>query len=139
MKPLKHAIALLIAWIGVRLIGNLGAQLYPQLEGLGLDARVFGFAIAATAVVAILAGVRPGWRISGADPQDALRTGSSRSGGVSRSQNRFLKGIVVAELAASAVLLIGAGLGVPYVTLRGRRGGSALAAAAVNALSRPAP
>jgi predicted permease len=103
------AFAFLIAWVGVRLIGNLGAQLYPQLEGLGLDARVFGFAIAATALVAVLAGVLPGWRISGADPQDALRTGSSRSG-VSRSQNRFLKGIVVAELAASAVLLIGAGL-----------------------------
>lgn len=30
--------------------------------------------------------------------------------------------------------LIGAGLGVPYLTLRGRRGGSAMAAAAVNAL-----
>jgi precorrin-8X/cobalt-precorrin-8 methylmutase len=30
--------------------------------------------------------------------------------------------------------LIGAGLGVPYFTLRGRRGGSAMAAAAVNAL-----
>ncbi len=103
------AFAFLIAWVGVRLIGNLGAQLYPQLEGLGLDTRVFGFAILATALVAILAGVLPGWRISGADPQDALRTGSSRSG-VSRSQNRFLKGIVVAELAASAVLLIGAGL-----------------------------
>jgi predicted permease len=101
--------ACLIAWAGVRLIGRLGAQLYPQLEGLGLDARVFAFAIAATALVAVLAGVLPGWRISGADPQDALRTGSSRSG-MSRSQNRFLKGIVVAELAASAVLLIGAGL-----------------------------
>jgi putative ABC transport system permease protein len=54
--------AFLIAWVGVRLIGNLGAQLYPQLEGLGLDARVFGFAIAATALVAVLAGVLPGWR-----------------------------------------------------------------------------
>lgn len=104
------AFAFLIAWIGVRLIGNLGAQLYPQLEGLGLDARVFGFAIAATVLVALLAGVLPGWRISGSDPQDALRSGSSRGGGVSRAQNRFLKGIVVAELAASAVLLIGAGL-----------------------------
>lgn len=103
------AFASLIAWIGVRVIGNLGAQLYPQLQGLGLDARVFGFAILATALVSVLAGVLPGWRISGADPQDALRTGSARSG-VSRSQNRFLKGIVVAELAASAVLLIGAGL-----------------------------
>lgn len=103
------ALAVVVAWVGVRVIGNLGAQLYPQLTGLGLDVRVFGFAIAATAFVAVLSGVLPGWRISGADPQDALRTGSSRSG-VSRTQNRFLKGIVVAELAASAVLLIGAGL-----------------------------
>lgn len=104
------AFALVIAWIGVRLIGDLGAQLYPQLGGLRLDARVFGFALAATVLVALLAGVLPGWRISGSDPQDVLRSGSTRGGGVSRSQNRFLKGIVVAELAASAVLLIGAGL-----------------------------
>jgi precorrin-8X/cobalt-precorrin-8 methylmutase len=36
--------------------------------------------------------------------------------------------------AESKELLISAGLGVPYVALRGRRGGSAMAAAAVNAL-----
>jgi precorrin isomerase len=41
--------------------------------------------------------------------------------------------------AESKQALIQAGLGVPYVTLRGRRGGSALAAAAVNALSGVAP
>jgi precorrin-8X/cobalt-precorrin-8 methylmutase len=34
----------------------------------------------------------------------------------------------------SKALLIEAGLGIPYIALRGRRGGSALAAAAVNAL-----
>ncbi len=34
----------------------------------------------------------------------------------------------------SKALLVEAGLGIPYMTLRGRRGGSALAAAAVNAL-----
>ncbi|TAN56674.1 MAG: precorrin-8X methylmutase, partial [Rhodospirillales bacterium] len=33
--------------------------------------------------------------------------------------------------------LIGQTMGVPYVTLRGRRGGSPMAAAAVNALSGP--
>jgi precorrin isomerase len=37
--------------------------------------------------------------------------------------------------AESKQALIDAALGIPYVTLRGRRGGSALAAAAVNALS----
>ena len=41
--------------------------------------------------------------------------------------------------AESKQALIEAGLGVPFITLRGRRGGSALAAAAVNALSRPTP
>ena len=37
--------------------------------------------------------------------------------------------------AESKQALIDAGLGIPFVTLRGRRGGSALAAAAVNALT----
>ncbi|RMD62779.1 MAG: precorrin-8X methylmutase [Alphaproteobacteria bacterium] len=41
--------------------------------------------------------------------------------------------------AESKQALIDAGLGVPYVTLRGRRGGSALAAAALNALARGGP
>jgi len=36
--------------------------------------------------------------------------------------------------AESKELLIASGLGIPYLTLRGRRGGSAMAAAAVNAL-----
>jgi len=39
--------------------------------------------------------------------------------------------------AESKEALITNNLGVPYLTLRGRRGGSALAAAAVNALSGP--
>jgi len=38
--------------------------------------------------------------------------------------------------AESKEALIASGLGVPFVTLRGRRGGSAMAAAAVNALAR---
>ncbi|MGD9539033.1 MAG: precorrin-8X methylmutase [Alphaproteobacteria bacterium] len=38
--------------------------------------------------------------------------------------------------AESKDALIEAGLGVPYVALKGRRGGSALAAAAINALAR---
>ena len=41
---------------------------------------------------------------------------------------------VVENIGSAAVELIDADLGVPYLTLRGRRGGSALAAAAVNAL-----
>ena len=39
--------------------------------------------------------------------------------------------------AESKDALIEAGLGIPYVTLRGRFGGSALAAAALNAILLP--
>ena len=39
--------------------------------------------------------------------------------------------------AESKEALIAAGIDVPFLTLRGRRGGSAMAAAAVNALARP--
>lgn len=38
--------------------------------------------------------------------------------------------------AESKAALIDAGLGIPFLTLRGRRGGSAMAAAAVNAVAR---
>ena len=41
--------------------------------------------------------------------------------------------------AESKEALIEAGLDIPYVTLRGRQGGSAIAAAAVNAIAREAP
>ena len=40
--------------------------------------------------------------------------------------------------AESKEALIASGLGIPWLTLRGRRGGSAMAAAAVNALLHPA-
>ncbi len=103
------ALGLAVAWAGVAVIGTLGASLYPQLEGLGLYGRVFGFAIAVTGFVAIVSGIGPGWRISGSDPQEALRSGSARAG-LARSHSRLLRGIVIAELATSAVLLIGAGL-----------------------------
>ena len=39
--------------------------------------------------------------------------------------------------AESKLALVEAGLDIPFVTLLGRRGGSAMAAAAVNALSGP--
>ena len=103
------ATGLLVAWMGVRVIGSLGASLFPQLEGLGLDGGVFAFAFVITSVVGILCGLFPAWQISRSDPQDALRSGGVR-GGIARSHHRFLRGLVVTEVAASAVLLIGAGL-----------------------------
>ena len=58
-----------------------------------------------------------------------------RPGGSRRQSSPFPVGFVGA--AESKLALVEAGLAVPYVTLLGRRGGSAMAAAAVNALTGP--
>jgi predicted permease len=102
-------LGLAVAWLSVGLIGTLGARMFPQLQGLGLDGRVLAFAVVVTGLVALWCGVLPAWHISRSDPQDVLRAGGARAG-VAKSQHRFLRGLVVAEVAVSAVLLLGAGL-----------------------------
>ena len=64
--------------------------------------------IALAALVAIVCGGLPAWRSAAVDPQDALRDG--RGGGTSRAHHRVLRTLVVAEVALSLVLLVGAGL-----------------------------
>jgi predicted permease len=102
------ALGLGIAWFSVGAIGTLGARIFPQLEGLGLDGPVVAFAVIITAMVAVWCGIIPAWHIAKSDPQDALRSGTRA--GIARAHHRFLRGLVVTEVAVSALLLLGAGL-----------------------------
>lgn len=102
------ALGVLLAWLGVRTIGDMAAERLPQLAGLSVDHRVVGFAVLLAVAVALLAGMLPAWRSAGADPLDALRGG--RGAGIGRAHHRLLSALVVAEVALSLVLLIGAGL-----------------------------
>ena len=101
-------LGLALAWLGVRTIGAVAAQRLPQLDGLGVDLRVAGFALVLSLVVLLLCGAVPAWRSAAVDPQDALRGG--RGGGAGRGHHRLLSGLVVTAVALSLVLLIGAGL-----------------------------
>jgi predicted permease len=80
----------------------------PQLAGLGLDAKVLGFALVLSFVVALVCGAAPAWRAGSVDPQDALRGG--RGAGDGRDHHHALRTLVVVEISLSLVLLIGAGL-----------------------------
>ena len=97
-----------LAWVGVRTIGSLAATRLPQLLGLSIDYRVTACAAALGVIVAVACGGLPAWRSAAVDPQDALRDG--RGGGTSRAQHRVLQSLVVAEVALSLMLLLGAGL-----------------------------
>jgi predicted permease len=102
------ALGLSLAWAGVRTIGALASVRLPQLAGLAVDSRVVAFATGLAVLIAIACGAVPAWRGAAVDPQDSLRDG--RGGGTGRAHHRALRSLVVAEVALSLVLLLGAGL-----------------------------
>jgi predicted permease len=108
MTAIGLALGLALAWAGVRTIGALAAARLPQLVGLSVDYRVIALALVLAVLVAVTCGGIPAWRSAAVDPQDALRDG--RGGGLSRAHSGILSALVVAEVALSLVLLVGAGL-----------------------------
>lgn len=71
-----------------------------------IDARVLAAAVLAALFSTMLAGVIPAWRASRPDLQDVLRDGTKGSGG---GFARMAKIMVMAEIALTVVLLVGAG------------------------------
>ncbi|WP_430387729.1 ADOP family duplicated permease [Dyella sp. 20L07] len=103
------AVALPIVQEGNRWIVSVyfaSAQPSPYLQRFGIDGWVLVFALFAALCSTVLAGVIPAWRASRADLQDALREGSKGSSGGFARAARIM---VVAEVALTVVLLVGAG------------------------------
>ncbi|HKO60925.1 MAG TPA: ABC transporter permease [Pyrinomonadaceae bacterium] len=73
-----------------------------------LDFRVLGFTIGLALLTAILFGLVPAWRSSRMDLTPSLKETPKSLGGLSRSL--LSKSLVVAQVAMSLLLLIGAGL-----------------------------
>jgi predicted permease len=74
-----------------------------------LDWSTLGFTIATTMTAGVVFGVLPAVGISRARASDVLRA-VGRSGTLSLGTRRWLKGLVVVELALAFVLLVGAGV-----------------------------
>jgi putative ABC transport system permease protein len=97
---------LLLAHWGVDLLLAVAPESIPRIGEVQLDRRVAAFAMLASAAVGVFFGLVPalqGTRVQVADAlKDGGRTGTARSG--------MRNVLVVAEIALSLVLLIGAGL-----------------------------
>jgi predicted permease len=78
----------------------------PRLDGAALDGGALLFAMAISALTALLFGVLPARRASRAAPMDALRSSRGTSGG--RGEERVRRVLVVAEVALAAMLVVGA-------------------------------
>jgi putative ABC transport system permease protein len=113
-ESLVLAVAGGIAGLGVAalchrgLLALVGTRIpVPRLEQMSLDLRVVAFTMTVAVLTGILFGLVPAF-LSTSHASDALRDGGRHGGG--RRLHRALSALVVAEVALSLVLLVGAGL-----------------------------
>src|SRR5919205_1013742 len=100
---------LLLAQWGVdALVALSPGDLPPNLK-IGIDVRVLGFSVALSALTGFVFGIVPALQLSKTDVTRALKEGG-RGGGEGRERARVRGAFVVAQVALSLVLLVGAGL-----------------------------
>jgi putative ABC transport system permease protein len=98
-----------IAIWAVRVLPAILPANLPRQQGVAVNTPVLLFALAATVAVAVLLGLFAAWRASAGDLQKALSAGSRSYTGAGASQ-RFRGILVIGEIAATLVILVGAGL-----------------------------
>jgi len=102
------AIGLALAKWGVEALLVLAGNFLPRANEVGLDWRVAAFTAALSLMTGLFFGLIPALQSSRVELQSALKEGSGAGGG---AQTNLLRGaLVVVEVAATLVLLIGAGL-----------------------------
>ena len=94
---------------GVLAFTLLEPGILPRSAAVALDGRVLLFALVISLLTGLLFGVLPALQSTRVDPNEALKEGTGRAtpGG---GRARFQGALVVAEVALSLVLLVGAGL-----------------------------
>lgn len=115
LATLGGSLGLLFALWGVDLLASF-PYTTPSLfvpyditrEQIGIDARVLLFTVAVSVLTGVIFGLIPAFQASRTDLNEALKETGSRAGGGMRSGAR--SSLVVAEIAISLMLLVGAGL-----------------------------
>ncbi len=102
------ALGLALAKWGVEGLLVLAANFLPRANEVGLDWRVAGFTAALSLLTGVFFGLIPALQSSNVDLQSALKEGAGAGGGM--QTNWLRSALVVVEVAATLVLLIGAGL-----------------------------
>ncbi|HXB70993.1 MAG TPA: ABC transporter permease [Candidatus Acidoferrales bacterium] len=99
---------LLASW-GVPALLALAPRNLPRLADVHIDGWVLAFTLALSLAASLVFGVAPALQASRIDLNDALKQGAAR-GTVGGAAGRLRSVLVVAEIAISIVLLVGAGL-----------------------------
>jgi putative ABC transport system permease protein len=105
---LAGAVGVVLAWWGSGLFVALAPAGVPRLDNVGIDPGVLLFAVLVSAGTVVLFGLLPALRVRDSDL--AAQLTSSRGSRGSPAGTRLRRGLVVAEMALSLMLLFGSGL-----------------------------
>jgi putative ABC transport system permease protein len=109
LSSIGGGVGLLLAVWGTELLVKVAPGTIPRVAEIGVDNRVLGFTILLSLVTGAVFGLVPAWQASRPDVNESLKDGGK--GTVAQTRNtRTRSGLVVAEIAAALVLLVGAAL-----------------------------
>ncbi len=101
-------LGLLVAFWGVRALGQWSGVSLPAMHGIGMEAWVLTFTLGVSVVTGLVFGLAPVYQAFRADVNAPLKDEGRGDTGGHRNRLRHL--LVVSEVALALVLLIGAGL-----------------------------
>jgi putative ABC transport system permease protein len=105
---LGTALGLLLAKAGMTGFLALAGNTIPRSAEIRLDGAVLAFAAALACLTGVAFGLAPAWMTGGNTVQESLQSAGGRGG--TGERGRMRQGLVVAEVALTLLLLIGAGL-----------------------------
>src|SRR5215217_1503867 len=103
------ALGVALAWWSMSVLGKLAFPFLPRSHEIGIDSRVLLFTLGVSVLTSVVFGLIPSLQAGKTDVQDTLKEGgNTMSTGAVGAWLRPV--LVVVEVAAAVVLLIGAGL-----------------------------
>jgi putative ABC transport system permease protein len=112
IAAVSGAIAIPLTWLGLKLIdrGIPAENPLPWYFHWGVDAPTLIYTFAIAVMTSVVFGLIPALQVSRGRLYDALREGGGRGSFGSAKKNRLRSSLVIAEVALSLVLLVGASL-----------------------------
>ncbi|HEY2138702.1 MAG TPA: ABC transporter permease, partial [Chthoniobacterales bacterium] len=99
-------LGVLLAIWGLDLLKKVAENFLPRVREISLDVNVLLFAVGLSLITGVVLGLVPALHASRSDPIDSLKDSSRGSTG--RQAGRLRSGLLVAEVALSLVLVVGA-------------------------------
>jgi putative ABC transport system permease protein len=109
LSAVGAGLGLLLAHGGLQLVKSASEASLPRAAEVGMDGRVFLFALGACVATGVVFGLMPIFHATRQDLHGSLKSAAASTTGPAARQ-RFRHALVISELALALVLLIGTGL-----------------------------